>query len=339
MKISVIVPVYNKARYLNNLLSDILRQTFIEYECILIDDGSIDGSDEICDNISDLDNRFRTFHLKNSGVSNARNYGICQSKGDYITFIDADDRLYPDYLNNLFQCITKNEVDLVISGLEKYWDGSEKKECIHPPYLGKYDKDTILPQFAQIQKDTGIFGFCVAKIFRRDLIRNVKFDSSLLLAEDFDFYLNVYRKVRTFYFDDKCYYRYLQCAENSSSMIDDCKIDYLAQLKIKLRFKSFLIEEGVYANDNKQIVDEGISNYVYFVLFYSSEKKLCINFAELKRMVASEKIKFKGKNVLQKWILLLFEKNQFMAIKITLLMYRKLGALVKKLRCSDKNNS
>lgn len=332
MKISVIIPVYNKARYLNNLLSDLLKQTFTEYECILIDDGSVDDSGEICDNISKIDNRFRTFHLINGGVSNARNYGICQSEGDYITFIDADDRLYPEYLNNLFRCIIENEVDLVISGLEKYWDGSDKKECICPPYFGRYNKDIILPRFAQIQKDTGIFGFCVAKIFRKDLVRNVKFDSNLSLAEDFDFYLNVYRKVHTFYFDDKCYYRYLQCADNSSSTIADNQIDYLAQLKIKLRFKNFLIEQDAYADTNKQIIDEMISNYVYFVLFYSSKKNIYTNFIELRSMVGTESAELKGKSVLQKWILLLFRRKQLIATKITLVTYRKIRALVKKLK-------
>ena len=108
MKISVIIPVYNKARYLNNLLSDLLKQTFTEYECILIDDGSVDGSGEICDNISKIDNRFRTFHLINGGVSNARNYGICQSKGDYITFRSGERLIF---INAFRRLSTKCETD------------------------------------------------------------------------------------------------------------------------------------------------------------------------------------------------------------------------------------
>lgn len=330
MKISVIIPVYNKARYLNDLLCDMLKQTFTEYECILIDDGSVDNTGEICDNISKIDNRFRTFHLKNGGVSNARNYGICQSKGDYITFVDADDRLYPEYLNNLYHCITVNEVDLVISGLEKYWAGSEKKECIQLPYFGKRNKDSIISQFVQIQKDTGIFGFCVAKIFRKELVSEVRFDSNLVLAEDFDFYLKVYRKVATFYFDDKCYYRYLQCADNSSSIITDDQIDYLAQLKIKLRCKRFLIEEEAYEKDNKRIINEMINNYVYFVLFYSSN--IYSDFGELKRLIDRDTIEVKGNTFLQKWLLFLFKKNQLVLTTYTLNIYRKLAALVHKIK-------
>lgn len=332
MKISVIIPVYNKVRYLDNLLSDLLGQTFTEYECILIDDGSTDGSGEICDNISKIDKRFRTIHLKNSGVSNARNYGIDQSEGDYITFIDADDRLYPYYLDNLFRCIIENEVDLVISGLEKYWDGLEKKEYIRSPYFGKYNKATILPRFAQIQKDMGIFGFCVAKIFRKDLVENVKFDSNLSLAEDFDFYLKVYRKVRTFYFDDKCYYRYLQCADNSSAIIDDEQINYLSQLKIKLRYKTFLIEEEAYSNDNKQIIDEMISNYIFFVLFYSSYDSIKTNVDELGKMINLDELKVKKNDYFKRWILLLFKNKNVMAIKLSVLLYRRLQKLIKNVK-------
>lgn len=332
MKISVIVPVYNKAEYLNDLFADLLKQTFSEYECILIDDGSSDDSGQICDNISKIDNRFKIFHLKNGGVSNARNYGICQSKGEYITFIDADDRLYPEYLNNLFHCITDNNVDLVISGLEKYWIGSEKKQYIKLPYTGVQNKESILSQFAQIQEDTGLFGFCVAKIFRKELAKDVMFDSNLTLAEDFDFYLKLYRKVHTFYFDDKCYYRYLQCADNSSSIIADNQIDYLAQLKIRLRYKKFLMEEDVYEKDNKKIIDEMINNYVYFVLFYSSNKNMQFNFNELKSLINSETIELKGNSFFQKWIFFLFENSQLMLITCTLNIYRKIAALVHKIK-------
>ena len=336
--ISVIIPVYNVEKYLRRCVNSVLNQTYSNLEIILVDDGSVDNSGEICDNISKLDKRFRTFHLINGGVSNARNYGICQSEGDYITFIDADDRLYPDYLSNLFRCIIENEVDLVISGLEKYWDGSDKKECIRLPCFGKYNKDIVLSQFAQVQKDTGIFGFCVAKIFRKDLVKNIKFDLSLSLAEDFDFYLNVYRNVNTFYFDDKCYYRYLQCADNSTSLIADSQIDYLAQLNIKLRYKNFLIEEGAYASHNKQIIDEMISDYVYFVLFYSSEKVMHNNFIELRRLLANDEVIIRG-NIFQKWILFLYKNNQLMIMKLTLLVYRKLSSLIKiiKKQCDDIN--
>ena len=332
MKISVIIPVYNKARYLNDLLSDLLNQSFTDYECILVDDGSFDKSSEICDSISKRDNRFRAFHIKNGGVSSARNYGICQAKGEYITFIDADDRLYPEYLSNLFHCITENEVDLVISGLEKYWAGSEKKECIRFPYFGKRNKESILSQFVKVQNDTGIFGFCVAKIFRRELIRNVRFDSSLVLAEDFDFYLRVYRQVQTFYFDDKCYYRYLQCAENSSAVIADEQIDYLAQLEIKLRYKRFLLEEKAYEKDNKRIIDEMINNYTYFVIFYSSNENLYPNYIKLKRIINSDMIELKGNSFFQKWILFLLKMNQYVLIKYTLTLYKSIRILVRKIK-------
>ena len=101
MKISVIVPVYNKEGYLNDLLSDLSAQTFSDYECILIDDGSTDGSGEICDRISNSDDRFKVFHIKNGGVSNARNFGIDKAQGELFFVMDSDDYLTDDALEKI----------------------------------------------------------------------------------------------------------------------------------------------------------------------------------------------------------------------------------------------
>lgn len=332
MKISVIIPVYNKARYLNNLLSDLLKQTFTGYECILIDDGSNDDSGQLCDNISKIDNRFRTFHLINCGVSNARNYGICQSEGDYITFVDADDRLYPQYLENLYKCITENNVEFVISGLEKYWTDSDRKEFIKYPYNGIKTKKEILSDFAQVQQNNGIFGYSVGKIFKKDLATGIEFDTSVKLAEDFDFYLKIYKRVNTFYFDDKCYYRYLQVTDGSTSIINDDKIDYLSQLKIRLRYRQFLMDEAVYSGDNRQIIDETISNYVYFVLFHSSLQRLYNNYSELKKVIGDERLIISNKSFFQRWIITLYENNNKLLIKYSLATYRLLAKIARKLR-------
>ena len=95
MKISIIIPVYNKQRYLNTVLRQLRDQSFRDYECILVDDGSADASGAICDEAVAVDSRFRVIHLVNGGVSRARNTGISMARGEYVTFIDADDELHP----------------------------------------------------------------------------------------------------------------------------------------------------------------------------------------------------------------------------------------------------
>ncbi len=332
MKISVIVPVYNKEGYLNDLLSDLSAQTFTDYECILVDDGSSDKSGEICDRTADSDSRFKVFHIKNGGVSNARNFGIDKAQGEYITFVDSDDRLYPEYLENLFRLITENDVDFVISGLENFWIGLDKKTYTKAPYSGKKKKSEILSTFGEVQKETGVFGFCVAKIFRKDLIEGIRFDSNLKLAEDLDFYLKIYRKIDNIYFDDKCYYRYLQLADNSSQVVVDDRIDYFMQLVIRLRIRDFLISENAYENDNKAIIDEIINNYVFFVLFHSPIGQIKEKFEDMKKIVNNDLISLYNKSFFKKMILFLYRNNQPALIKLILSIRRGLRNIVRKIK-------
>ena len=93
--ISIIIPVYNAEKYLNRCLDSVLAQTFTNWECLLIDDGSKDLSGKICDEYVSKDSRFRVFHKENGGVSVARNLGIRESLGEWIYFCDSDDYVYP----------------------------------------------------------------------------------------------------------------------------------------------------------------------------------------------------------------------------------------------------
>ena len=105
-KISIIVPVYNIKEYLPSCLDSIIAQSFTDFELILIDDGSSDGSGDICEYYSLLDNRIRVCHKANEGVSKARNFGIEIAEGEWIAFIDGDDYIVPEYLEALVNSIS-----------------------------------------------------------------------------------------------------------------------------------------------------------------------------------------------------------------------------------------
>lgn len=106
--ISVIVPVYNVEKYLPYCLKSIQNQTFTDFECILIDDGSTDSSGVFCDQFSKEDYRFKVIHQENTGVSEARNKGIRIASGEYISFIDSDDYIHPQMLEVLYRGISQN---------------------------------------------------------------------------------------------------------------------------------------------------------------------------------------------------------------------------------------
>ncbi len=108
--ISVIVPVYKVEKYLRRCVDSILNQSYTDFELLLIDDGSPDGCPKICDEYARKDSRVRVFHKPNGGLSDARNYGLDRMQGDYVTFIDSDDYVGPDYLRILKELTEKYEV-------------------------------------------------------------------------------------------------------------------------------------------------------------------------------------------------------------------------------------
>ena len=322
-EISIILPVYNKENYINNILRDIMQQEFKDFECIIIDDGSSDESGEICDRVAVEDNRFKVVHIQNGGVSHARNMGMDLATGKYITFMDADDEVLRNYLSELYECIEKNKTDMVISGIEKYWPDTGKSKKIKLP-IGKKSILEIMDNFSIIQKQTGVFGFCWGKLISRKIIEGIYFDEDLKLAEDFEFYLKVYPQVDTIYFDNKCKYIYTQEADNSWSKLSDDEIDYYSQLKINLRYKNFLKGMGFYHGENKNIVNENLNNYIFFIILHSKREKICERVQMLNKDIKKYGIQLKGKDIFQKTILFLVKHKKGVIVKNIMIFYDKL---------------
>ena len=125
-KISIIVPVYNSEKYLCGCIDSILSQSFRDFELILVDDGSRDSSQRICDDYAQKDSRVKVIHKENGGVSSARNAGLSAVRGGYLCFLDSDDTLEPDALQLMYQSISNENVDLVIAGYNRYDEDGTK---------------------------------------------------------------------------------------------------------------------------------------------------------------------------------------------------------------------
>lgn len=171
-RISVIVPVYNVAKYLDRCVFSILHQTFTNFELLLVDDGSTDESRNICDRYAEQDDRVRVFHKVNGGVSSARNLGLDNALGIWITFIDSDDWVEHNYLENLVANM-QNHIDLVITGYDNVSENVNK---------GRVVIDYNLLFLGDVRCYTVPWG----KLYRANVIKNnhIRFLEKMKLGED-----------------------------------------------------------------------------------------------------------------------------------------------------------
>lgn len=169
--ISIIVPVYNVKEYIETCVNSILNQTFSDFELILVDDGSTDGSGELCEQLCHRDMRLICLHKNNGGLSDARNYGIDQMKGQYVTFIDSDDWVEPTYLEYLYRNIC-SDVDISTCVYVCCGNGSRRpwKTLPDEPDI-MCTKDALLSLLYDEKINVSAHG----KLYRSTLFKEVRF--------------------------------------------------------------------------------------------------------------------------------------------------------------------
>ena len=178
--ISVIVPVYNVEEYLEECLESIKRQTYIDIEVILVNDGSTDGSKEICERYCEKDSRFKLVNQENKGLSGARNRGMLESKGEFISFVDSDDVLKEDMLEQLLKQMTSEDIDIV-----ECWYTNEKQELelSTPKNVKTIFQGDSKEALVSLCKDNIVRLNAVAKLFRRQVIVNFPFLEGLFYED------------------------------------------------------------------------------------------------------------------------------------------------------------
>lgn len=205
-KISVIVPVYNVEAYLERCVESILQQTYAHFELILINDGSTDSSGQICDHLASQYENIKVYHIENAGVSNARNMGIQLATGSWVTFIDSDDFVTQDYLATLASAVEGLNVGFAIAPLHHIKNGIVTDL---PSHSGKTELWSTEETMKELLMTTRTSFFPVAKLFKRDLLADEKFNTNYHLAEDALFLTELLLKTRcSCVFIDKPVYYY-----------------------------------------------------------------------------------------------------------------------------------
>lgn len=184
--ISIVVPVYNVSQYLDECLISIAAQSYIDWECILVDDGSKDDSGAICDQWALKDSRFKVIHQSNQGVSVARNNGIRAARGEYLCFIDSDDWVDLGYLQHLYDHIGTAEI--AVSGIVQEYNGNHGTMTM--PSMTKVFalEPSSIHDFVDLNRDFLLYG-PVQKLYRRDIISkyDIHFPLGCAYGEDLQF--------------------------------------------------------------------------------------------------------------------------------------------------------
>lgn len=234
--LTIIVPIYNVEKYLSMCIDSILQQTFTDFELILVDDGSPDNCGRICDEYGRKDARIIVIHKKNGGVSSARNRALDIAKGDYITFVDSDDRigLSTTYEDNMNILKTSPQIDILQYPIYYIFNQTEIKKTHQPSQYIYGEKDLFLNWYTS----KPITGYVCDKIFKRKIFDKVRFPENIQLAEDSYCIVDFVKKAHCLYISELGYYGYYQRADSAVARFSPKKC--LDLLIGELRFFKFL---------------------------------------------------------------------------------------------------
>lgn len=230
--ISVIIPVYNGQRHIEHMINMLKAQTYKNIEAIIVNDGSTDDTVKLCIQYIGEHNRFKLLSKDNGGVSTARNYGVKHATGQYITFVDVDDYIYPEYVEKLYYLISKYNADWVQCSFIKVADTYYERK------YEKYRKDISLRNDdgeIVFDHESAIFDFGYRrhlgghpylKLIRRDLADKVLFRTDLKYGEDYTYVYELLKLSKRVAYIDSIEYLYVQQSDSATHLSKDRTHDY-----------------------------------------------------------------------------------------------------------------
>lgn len=308
---SIIVPVYNAEWCLNRCIDSLLFQTVTDFELLLINDGSTDGSGLICERYATLDNRVRVFYKKNGGVSSARNLGIRNAKGDWITFVDADDVVYPIWLENFVDSLSGEE-DFVLQGFktDKPLWGDDSVSFKSADIIYGLDFSGNVKYGINLLYKKSIVGYVWARLYKLSVIRdnNIWFDERFNYQEDEEFNLRYWIHCNVVTFTDKVGYFY---------NVPDWRRKYISKNNLFYLFSSMYSSSVlIYNGLDSPIVEYYLGKLTDSLLWiYKQKKSNAFNILKLYRSITGDNVLRTRLFVLTKWIIY-FDRSCIIADKI-----------------------
>ena len=268
--ISVVVPIYNVEKYLRLCLDSLLMQTYTNFEVLMINDGSPDDSANICKEYLAKDRRFQYFEKENGGLSDARNYGIEHSKGEYITFVDSDDWLKETLLEDLYEAITRTGADIALSTYIIYDDF---QSVYNIPVIGEYYEriwmsDEFIRELPQLEMKDNSYSTSWAKLFKKELFCTIRFPKGKLI-EDTRTNIKLFLESSRLVYINKCLYFYrIRGGSIIQTITEKLLKDVLDTLIERL---SLVTMKGLYSNIYKETLLESLKYRSYQALISGLE--------------------------------------------------------------------
>ena len=278
-KVSIIVPVYNAENYIEKCIKSILDQSYDFFELILVNDGSSDGSGSICEQLAKSDNRI-SYHIKNNGgASSARNYALRFAKGEFVTFVDADDYISKDYLNELIKAQKEKDADWTACSYKNINNAKTAYRC----NVTEWDKDIYLsgPEIRQrlaakvlaCTSGKRTLASPTCKLYRCSIIvdNDLRFDERLMTCEDQMFNLSYVKHIKSFKYVHKyLYYRNVNDGSLFTGFRPQMPDEYTYLFR---KYKQIRSELGFVPATQHQFVLEKICECLNLYVFHKDNKE------------------------------------------------------------------
>jgi glycosyltransferase involved in cell wall biosynthesis len=294
-KLSVIVPVYNTEKYLRECIDSILAQTFTDFELILVDDGSTDGSGVICDEYAGKDPRIQVIHQPNAGVTNARKSGVRRACGMYFSFIDSDDWIHPEMFERMVEKCVEANTDMVVCDVCLEYEA--KTEFLSSlTEEGFYHKDELCEKIYPTMlmdirfRRPGILGSSCNKIFHRKVLDKVfwQVDDSFVYAEDALFCYAALLESNSVFVLRRPLYHYRQHSESAMHQYNG-KRYYENALRSYYAFQGFLQNRGFEMSKQLSVyIAVNAVDVIRRVLLFDKETALRIRLKQARDFVSDE---------------------------------------------------
>lgn len=243
---SIIIPVYNVAPYLRECLDSVLAQTFADWEALCVDDGATDGSGAILDEYAATDARFHVIHQPNAGVSAARNAALDRATGEWICFLDSDDKVEDHWLADIAEGAKEHpEVDWIRTSYRTWLEGKEPQPWPKgSPRM--YENRVYENVAATVWNQMAFVGFIVLNIYRRSMVGTLRFDTSIWFAEDACFSADYMHKSKMLLTIPNDSYRYRLRKNSATHVLKTFKDTTIALGTLLKRWESMPGETGAF---------------------------------------------------------------------------------------------